>query len=181
MQLISSPAKAWEEIYLNEDKQKVLSAFVYPMIGLCALAVFAGVLFRQGWGSPESFQEAMTRCCVVAVSLFGGYFLASYVINEIGVRYFRQENDLSLIYQFAGYSLVVSFLTNFVTGLFPEIGFWGLIFQFYIVYIVWVGAGILLQIKEESRMGFTLVASLLLITCPLFIQFVFDKLLFFLN
>ena len=31
--LISSPAKAWEEIVGEEDKKKVMGAFVYPMIG----------------------------------------------------------------------------------------------------------------------------------------------------
>lgn len=181
IQLLSSPAKAWEEILLEEDRRKVFTAFVYPMIGLCALAVFIGVLIRHGWGSPEGFQIAMTRCCVVAVSLFGGYFLASYIINEIGSRYFGLENDIALIYQFAGYSLVVSFLTNFVVGLFPSFNFFGLIFLFYIFYIVWVGAGILLHIKEESKMFFSVIASLLLVGCPMLIQFIFDKLLVFLN
>ena len=40
--LISSPAKAWEEIGKEEDRRKVLGAFVYPMIGLCGLSVFIG-------------------------------------------------------------------------------------------------------------------------------------------
>ena len=31
----------------------------------------------KGWGGPQSFQYAMTQCCAVAVSLFGGYFLAA--------------------------------------------------------------------------------------------------------
>ena len=42
MLLISSPAKAWEEIRLEEDRRKVFTAFVYPMIGLCGLSVFIG-------------------------------------------------------------------------------------------------------------------------------------------
>ena len=33
MKLISSPAKAWEEISMEEDRRKVFMAFVYPMIG----------------------------------------------------------------------------------------------------------------------------------------------------
>lgn len=73
MQLISSPARAWEEISL-EDRRKVFTAFVYPMIGLCGLSVFIGSLVAKGWGGPQSFQYAMTQCCEVAVSLFGGYF-----------------------------------------------------------------------------------------------------------
>ena len=71
MQLISSPARAWEEISL-EDRRKVFTAFVYPMIGLCGLSIFIGSLVAKGWGGPQSFQYAMTQCCAVAVSLFGG-------------------------------------------------------------------------------------------------------------
>lgn len=69
MQLISSPARAWEEIRLEEDRRKVFTAFVYPMIGLCGLSVFIGALLLKGWGGPQSFQYAMTQCCAVAVSL----------------------------------------------------------------------------------------------------------------
>ena len=86
MKLISSPAKAWEEISMEEDRRKVYMAFVYPMIGLCGLSVFIGSLLTNGWGGPQSFQIAMTNCCVVAVALFGGYFLAAYAINEMGTR-----------------------------------------------------------------------------------------------
>ena len=48
MQLISSPARAWEEIRLEEDRRKVFTAFVYPMIGLCGLSVFIGSLVAKG-------------------------------------------------------------------------------------------------------------------------------------
>ena len=82
MSLISSPAKAWEEIRL-EDRRAVLTVFVYPMIGLCGLSVFIGALWTNGWGGPQSFQLAMTQCCAVAVALFGGYFLAAYAINPV--------------------------------------------------------------------------------------------------
>ena len=49
MKLISSPAKAWEEISMEEDRRKVYIAFVYPMIGLCGLSVFVGSLLTNGW------------------------------------------------------------------------------------------------------------------------------------
>ena len=118
MSLISSPAKAWEEIRLEEDRRKVFGAFVYPMIGLCGLAVFIGSLLVNGWGGPQSFQIAMTQCCAVAVALFGGYFLAAYAINQLRVQMFGMSDDVPLTQQFAGYALVVTFLLNyrFVAG-----------------------------------------------------------------
>ncbi|MBR3718131.1 MAG: DUF1282 family protein, partial [Bacteroidaceae bacterium] len=85
MLLISSPAKAWEEITL-ESRQLVMKEFVYPLIALAGLSVFIGVLFDVGWSSPDNYQEAMTQCCAVAVSLFGGFYLSAYLVNQIGVK-----------------------------------------------------------------------------------------------
>ena len=116
MQMISSPARAWEEIRLEEDRRKVFTAFVYPMIGLCGLSVFIGSLMVKGWGGPQSFQYAMTQCCAVAVSLFGGYFLAAYLINGLRVRMFMLDSDIPLAQQFAGYALVVVFMLRIVSA-----------------------------------------------------------------
>lgn len=181
MKLISSPAKAWEEIYMEEDGQKVFMTFVYPMIGLCGLSVFIGSLLTNGWGGPQSFQIAMTDCCAVAVALFGGYFLAAYAINEMGRRMFRMHSKMLLTQQFAGYALVVSFLLHIVTGLLPHFKIIALLLQFYIVYVVWEGAPIMMGVEEKQRFKYTLLSSALLILCPIAIQFVFNELTDVLN
>ena len=181
MLLISSPAKAWEEIRLEEDRRKVFGAFVYPMIGLCGLAVFIGSLLVNGWGGPQSFQIAMTQCCAVAVALFGGYFLAAYAINQLLVQMFGMSDDVPLTQQFAGYALVVTFLLKIITGLLPDFSIIGWLLQFYIVYVVWEGVPIVMQVEEKNRLRFTILSSLLLILCPAVIQFVFNKLTAILN
>lgn len=181
MLLISSPAKAWEEIRLEEDRRKVFTEFVYPMIGFCGLAVFIGSLLANGWGGPQSFQIAMTQCCAVAVALFGGYFLAAYAINELRVKMFGMPSDMPLAQQFAGYALVVIFLINMITGLMPAFNIIGLLLQFYLVYVVWEGAAILMHVEEKNRLKFTILSSILLLFCPAIIQFVFNKLTVILN
>ncbi|KAA6315776.1 hypothetical protein EZS27_033813, partial [termite gut metagenome] len=137
--LISSPARAWKEIGMERDKQKVFSAFVYPMIGLDSLSVFVHSLWKTGWGSPESFQTAMVACCAVAISLFGGYFLAAYIINRLSVGMFSLENNIPLIRQFCGYALVVTFLIKIVIGFFPDFEIIGWMVAFYTIYVVWEG------------------------------------------
>ncbi len=181
IQLISSPARAWEEIRLQEDRRKVFAAFVYPMIGLCGLSVFIGSLLVKGWDGPESFQYAMTQCCAVAVSLFGGYFLAAYLINGLRVRMFRMDNDMPLTQQFAGYALVVPFLLQIIIGVLPDFNIIALLLQFYIVYVVWEGSTVLMDVAEKDRLRFTILSSILLIACPAVIQFVFNKLTVVLN
>ena len=93
--LISSPAKAWEEIGKEEDRRKVLGAFVYPMIGLCGLSVFIGTFIGNTAG-VAAFQIAMTRCCAIFVSLFGGYFLAAYAIDQLGKKLLGREDQYEL-------------------------------------------------------------------------------------
>lgn len=181
MLLISSPARAWEEIRLEEDKRKVFTSFVYPMIGLCGLSVFIGTLLAKGWSGPQSFQYAMTQCCAVAVSLFGGYFLAAYLINGLRVRMFRMDNDIPVTQQFSGYALVVPFLLKIIIGILPDFNIIALLLQFYIVYVVWEGSAVLMKVTEKDRLRFTILSSILLIVCPAVIEFIFNKLTLVLN
>lgn len=179
--LISSPARAWEEIRLEEDRRTVFTAFVYPMIGLCGLSVFIGSLLLKGWSGPESFQYAMTQCCAVAVSLFGGYFLAAYLINVLRVRLFMQDDDINLTRQFAGYAMVVPFLLQIIIGVLPDFNIIAMLLQFYIVYVVWEGSRSLMEVEEKDRLRFTVISSILLIVCPAVIQLLFNKLTLLLN
>lgn len=180
MLLISSPAKAWKEISLEEDKRKVLGSFVYPMIGLCGFSFFLGVLFTNGMGA-EGFQIALTECCSVFVSLFGGYFLAAYIINKLGVSMFNMEDNNLLAQQFVGYALVVTFLLDIVVGIIPDFFILRWILQFYVTYVVWEGARILLGVDEQKRMAYTVMASLSIIACPSVLGVIFSKLYIILN
>ena len=104
--LLSTPAKAWEEIANESNRNKVMSEFVYPMIGLCGLSVFIGTFIGNTVG-VSAFQVAMTRCCATFVSLFGGFFLASYLMNLLGKNTLGREDEKELNQQFVGYAMVV--------------------------------------------------------------------------
>ncbi len=181
LRLISSPARAWEEIRLQGDKRRVFTAYVYPMIGLCGLSVLVGTLMYYGWNGPQSFQLAMTRCCAVAVALFGGYFLAAWLINAFCARFLHRPADLPAAWQFAGYALVVLFLLRIVLGILPDFQVIALLLQFYTLYVVWEGSRVLLDIADADRLRFTLVSTLLLILCPWLIEWVFNELTLILN
>ena len=171
--LISSPAKAWEEIGKEEDRRKVLGAFVYPMIGLCGLSVFIGTFIGNTAG-VAAFQIAMTRCCAIFVSLFGGYFLAAYAIDQLGKKLLGREE------QFVGYSMVVTFVLDIVSGLFSiSILHW--ILQFYTIFVVFEGARTLMKVNEEKLTRYTLIASVIIIVCPALIAAVFNELSVILN
>ena len=179
VQLISSPAQAWQDIADGEDRKRVMSEFVYPMIGLCGLSVFIGTFIGNTAG-VSSFQIAMTRCCAIFVSLFGGFFLSAWLTNLLGKQMLEREDELELNQQFVGYAMVVTFVLDIITGLF-SISILRWILQFYTVFVVYEGARSLMGVKERDLTRYALIASLIIIVSPSLIATVFDKLSLILN
>ena len=177
--LISAPAKAWAEIVTEASRKKVMSEFVYPMIGLCGLSVFIGTFIGNTAGA-SAFQIARTRCCAVFVSLFGGYFLASYLTNLLGKHILGRDDETELNQQFVGYAMVVTFVLDIVSGLFSiSILHW--ILQFYTVFVVYEGARLLMNVKDKDLTRYSLIASVIIMICPSVIAVIFDKLSLILN
>ncbi len=138
---------------------------------------FAG----EGMGRSREFSichDAMLRGGSIP---FGGYFLEAYLINGMRVKMFMMDSDMPLTQQFAGYALVVLFLLQIIIGILPDFNIIGLLLQFYIVYVVWEGASTLMEVEEKDRLRFTIISSILLIACPMLIQFIFNKLTMVLN
>ena len=73
--LLSSPSRFWEKEATEGQGSRMMSEYVYPFIGLCGLSEFIGTFIGRDV-STEFFQWALTRCCAIAVSLFGGFFVA---------------------------------------------------------------------------------------------------------
>jgi hypothetical protein len=94
---------------------------------------------------------------------------------------FGLKNDILLAQQLAGYTLVVTFLISIVTGMLPDFTVIGWLLRFYLVYVAWEGVSALYEMKENKKVGFTILASALLIFCPAIIQVVFNKLTVILN
>lgn len=179
MRLISSPAAAWAEISAEEDRRKVMGAFVYPLIGLCGLSVFIGTFIGNTAG-VSAFQIAMTRCCSTSVSLFGGFFLAAYVADQLGQKFLGRGEENELNRQFVGYSMVVTFVLDMVGGLFSIfILHW--ILQLYTLLVVFEGARTLMKVPEKSLTRYSLFVSVAVVACPMLIKIVFDKLSMILN
>lgn len=179
MTLLSSPAKAWEEISDETDRRKVQSAFVYPLIGFCGLSFFIGTFIGNTAG-VAAFQIAMTRCCAVAVSLFGGYFLAAFLVNLLGKKLLGRPDEYDLALQFVGYAMVVDFVLEIISGLF-SISILRWILQFYTLFVVHEGTHTLMGVAEDKRVPYTLLASAAIIFCPTVISFVFNELSVILN
>lgn len=169
--LISKPSKAWIDIK-NNNMQNVVISFVYPMIGLCSFVTFLGVIIRNS-ANVLVLQEAMTKCCAVAISLFAGYFLSVFLVEQLGKLYLKSSFNKELMHQFVGYSMVVLFVLDMLRVIFPFPLLLGFI-ELYIVLVVFEGARILLNIDSSKITHFSIMASIVIAACPIVIIKVFN-------
>lgn len=166
--ITSQPAKAWEMLAERGDKrnEEFLSRFVYPLIGLLTAAAFLGVLCTL---KQFSLELALKASIKTLVSAFGGFYLSSYLLNELWQGFFKREKDFALCQRFVGYSSVLMFTLNAVQMLLPEFFFlW--FFTLYTVYIVWEGAGPYMQVEENIRLKFVGIVTTLILVTPLLIE-----------
>ncbi len=177
--LLSAPAKAWEEISASDEGGRVTMGFVYPLIGVCGLADFIGTFVERGV-SPDVFQYALQSCCAVAVALFGGFFMAVYLLDKIGRRGFSVAFPEEMLRILVGYSLVVTFVLDTVDAFF-SITLLHWILQLYTLFVVFEGARRFLKVPETKLTSYTVVATVLVLLSPALIEFVFNKLSVILN
>ena len=132
------------------------------------------------YGRGRCFPDSNDTMLCYFVSLFGGYFLAAYAIDQLGKKLLGREDQYELNQQFVGYSMVVTFVLDIVSGLFSiSILHW--ILQFYTIFVVFEGARTLMKVNEEKLTRYTLIASVIIIVCPALIAAVFNELSVILN
>ena len=66
-------------------------------------------------------------------------------------------------------------------GILPEFQIIALVAQFYTLYVVWEGSRVLLEVEDSRRLSFTLLSFVLLVGCPMLVEWVFNELTFLLN
>ena len=177
--LLSNPSKEWLKMDAEPGGRMVVSEFVYPLIGLCGLSEFIGTFIGRDF-SNELFQIALTRCCEVAVSLFGGFFLAVYLLKRVNRQGDYKQLPAARVEEFVAGSMVVIFVLDIVSGLFSiELLYW--ILQLYTIYVVYEGARSFMQVPEKSLVGYTVVATCVVLLCPALVGYLFKQLSLILN
>ena len=179
--LISSPARAWEEISL-EDRRKSIYCFCLSYDWFMRVCRFHRLFDEDGMGRAAKLSICHDTmlcggCILVWRILFGSPISSMGCVSACLCR--------TVIFlwrkQFAGYALVVVFMLRIVIGILPDFGIMALLLQFYIVYVVWEGSKKVMQIAEKDRLRFTILSSILLIACPVAIEWIFNKLTVVLN
>ncbi|MDR3194498.1 MAG: YIP1 family protein [Tannerella sp.] len=161
--LIFKPAETWAKLKQREEEQETfLSRYLYPLMGLIALAAFVGVLFSR---KEFSLEIALKSAIKALISNMGGFFLAVYLMNELWRSVFRRHKDRTLWYCFAGYASALMFVLSMVLALLPEFFFFRAA-VLYTAYMIWEGAPVYMQVDEKERLKFTACASAVIIVMP---------------
>ena len=171
--LVFFPQNAWEKaIEKDETEQDFINNFLFPIFGLIAVTTFVGGV----WIAVNADIRMALKQTMVAVSaLFGGFYLVSYLLNELFPTFGLTKN-VTPARKFVGYSSVALYLLFFVMPLIPEFSIaW--FFVIYTCWIVYVGSSAFLKVSEHKRMIFTVIASLLIVLVPLIIKTLLELLI----
>lgn len=173
--IITSPRKEWVEIATESPRRDVTSTYVYPLVALGGLAMLISALFQDGL-QRMTIHMAMMEICSYCISLFGGFFLASYLFDFVVQKYLQRQSDMMLANVFVGYAMGVVFVADMLVVLFPQFFIFKWVLLLYVCYVVWEGCDVLLAVEEEKRVIFMAITSALIIFSPTIIGILFDKL-----
>ena len=167
MNLIFKPAEAWS-LVLREDREyeSFLSRYIYPLVGMIALAAFVGIVFNR---KEFDLVIALKSTVIELTSSAGGFFLGAYLLNEVRRGIFKQPKNMKQCQYFVGYASAVMFLLRIIQSLIPEFFFLHIL-VLYTVYIIWEGAVHFMQISENEQLKFTIYASTIILLSPLIIN-----------
>jgi hypothetical protein len=166
--LILKPSEAWMKLKNEQEKdnEKFLSRFVYPFIGLMAFTAFIGIFLSR---KNFDIQVALKSSILSLTSSLGGFFLASYILNDVWNRYFGRKKDFNLCQRFVGYSSVMMFVLNIFLNLLPDF-FYLKICLLYTLYIVWEGTFPYMEVNKTEQLKFSITATALVILLPVLIE-----------
>ena len=173
--IIATPKKAWVEISSESPRRDVMGSFVYPLIVLCGLAVLLGALLTGGAQRP-TFQKATMDICGYCVALFGGFFLAAWLLDMLRQKFLGHSTDMAGSQVFVGYAMGVVFAAEILNAAMPQFFIFKWLLQFYVLYVVWEGSDIVFSVAEDKRLTFTALTSAAVVFAPAIIRTLFNML-----
>ena len=149
--LVAAPGKAWQSISSKEESQATfLNGYLYPIMGITALSVFVNLLNDQ-----FTLEKALKLMTIDFVKFFVGFYIASFLIDELLQKFFDREKNPKQVQLFVGYTLsvymLITIFLNLFMGMFSFLRFAPL----YIIYVIWEGSIYYMVIIENMRLLFS--------------------------
>ena len=162
---VTAPEISWRRLFAEENHESFLNRYLYPIFGVIALTSFIGGL----WFVPDgNLQIALKNTIINVVTVYGGYFIGSYILNETLPR-FGINKDESHVQQFVGYASALIYALFIILPFFSDF-FILWLFSLYTAYIIYMGYGVFISGYKDSQMNFTWVATALILLTPALIK-----------
>jgi hypothetical protein len=140
---------------------------------MVTLAAFVGVFFTE---TQFSFEVALKGAIRRLLSVFGSFYLSSYLLKMLLEKFYDKERSLHRCQQFIGYASSLLYVVTALCSLLPSDFFFMHIFVLYAVIIIYEGVIPYMGIEESRRNILTAVTFFMIIIIP----FMLDRLLFLL-
>ena len=169
-ELIVASPNVWKTIEREKKSHhEFLTRYLHPLFGIIAIASFIGGLWVIRDGSIE---RGLKQAIINVVSVYGGYFIASYSLNELASD-FGLKRHLPTFQKFVGYSSSILYLLFIIIPFFPSfIILW--LLALYTIYPVHIGSHYFLKVADDKRLNFTLISSALILLIPAVIRLLFS-------
>lgn len=187
--LLTNTTDVWTRLRnddkLNEGKFDYLFQHYYlPMMGVGAICIF--LLYGLGFISHSvvlddsgfDLEVGLKGMVLFVVAYISAVPLATLIIKETFDRLFEQDTEKNKLEVFAGYCVSLVMLVELVCAFLSQLSF--LTFAgLYVIYVVWVGAALYLEIENRRLWFFTVVAFLSIYCAPIAIKWLLTLLLRF--
>lgn len=165
--LLFAPIKGWESVSnKRSNHDDFINNFLFPIFGLASLTTFAGAMWIGGGGD---IHHSLKMTISVVAALFGGFYVASFLVNEIFPKY-GVIKDKMMAQQFVGYSSVVIYTLYLVMPFIKGFTFLWII-SLASVGVIYTGAKIFLEVDKGKLPSFAIVVFFIMIISTMFLNY----------
>ena len=169
------PNRAWNIIASKEDKAEekgvdykddpFFANYLYPLIGLVTLASFLSVFTHKEF----VLELALKNSIRTVVAYIGGFYLASYYIRKLCLKFMNMDCKLRRWQHFIGYASAYMYALTIIRMLIPDL-FFLYVFVIYTLRIVWEGLPAFMKVETKDRLKVTVVSTIFIIGFPILVE-----------
>ncbi|MGM0531383.1 MAG: Yip1 family protein [Bacteroidota bacterium] len=168
--IITNPTAEWDKIITEpNDQNEIIINYVVPIVALGAITTFIGKASMSDLSVYQGFMLAITYF----ISMTAGIYISAVVVSELEPG-FNVEKDFGGTLKLIVYSATAALVASVVANLHPGLSFIGL-FGLYSLYLFWVGLPKIMNVAEDKKVGFVLIAALIILAITFIINFILQS------
>ncbi len=172
--ILLSPVGAWEEILAEGlSRRKVIFRFLLPWSLILGFLTFLGVLFYENIYDSNALIFILISGSFSFFIIFLEVYLSGWLITEL-TGLLGNPSGSDEVFNLVVFSHAPFFIVLSLTHLFPQLMFINA-FGIYSFFVFWTGINKLTEIKEENKIPFLLVSSLIMLALFMLLSFTFNS------